>query len=92
MNAARGNVQGRAFRRGAELLGGRDLLAEKLGIGRAELDRLIAGEQKPAMAMLLRVVEVILDETSPDGGSADSGDPPPGRSAASHCEGENFSL
>ena len=57
------NVHSRALQRASELAGGRAALAERLSVPRADIDAWITGERRPLLAVLLRVVEVILDET-----------------------------
>jgi DNA-binding transcriptional regulator YdaS (Cro superfamily) len=57
------SVQSRAVQRAAELLGGRQALANRLGLERTEIDAWIAGDRRPEMAVLLRFVELILDLT-----------------------------
>jgi hypothetical protein len=47
----------------AELLGGRQALADRLLLPRPDIDAWIAEERRPPFADLLRIVEVILDET-----------------------------
>lgn len=48
----------------AELLGGRAELARTLQISIAEIERWIAGDTKPPRETFLRIVDIILDETS----------------------------
>jgi hypothetical protein len=74
------SVYSRAFQKAAELCGGRDKLCKILQVPKADMDRWIAEEAKPPRDVFLRVVDLILDETSP---SQDSDyDPPPPRDAA----------
>lgn len=61
------NVHSRAVQRAAILAGGRDTLAERLELSRADIDAWAAGERRPDLPMLLRLVEVILDETEEAG-------------------------
>jgi hypothetical protein len=74
-------VHSRAVLRAAELLGGRDKLARVLRVPKADIDKWISGEAKPPREVFLRVVDLILDETSPANGP-DAQDPPPPRDAA----------
>ena len=57
------SLHSRAVQRAAALAGGRQALAERLALPRADIDAWAAGERRPAFPVLLRVVEVILDET-----------------------------
>ena len=75
------SVYSRALLKAAELLGGRDALAKILQVPSAELERWIADEAKPPREMFLRVVDIILDETTP-GGVDDTSGPPRGHDAA----------
>jgi transcriptional regulator with XRE-family HTH domain len=50
-------------RKAAELSGGRQALADRLHLARPDIDAWIADERRPALADLLRIVEVILDES-----------------------------
>lgn len=75
------SVYSRALQKAAELLGGRDRLAKVLHVPASEIDKWIAGQSKPPREVFLRIVDIILDETS--GGAAnESPEPPPGREAA----------
>ena len=66
-------IYSRALQRAAELLGGRDKLAAYLGVPTAEVQKWIAGA-RPPQAVFLRVVDFIIDETTPPG--SDPADPP----------------
>ena len=57
------DLHARAVRKAAALAGGPDALASRLGLARAELDAWMAGDKHPSFPVLLRIVEVILDET-----------------------------
>jgi len=74
------SVYSRALLKAAELLGGRAELARMLQVPGAEIDRWIADEEKPPREMFLRVVDIILDETS--AAASEPAEPPPGRDAA----------
>jgi hypothetical protein len=56
------SVHSRAVRKAAELLGGRQVLADRLNLARPDIDAWIADERRPTLAELLRIVEVILDQ------------------------------
>jgi hypothetical protein len=77
------SVFSRALLRAAELIGGRDKLAKVLRVPKADLDHWIAGEAKPPRELFLRVVDLILDETSAAGGQSDAPEPPPHDAAGS---------
>ena len=74
------SVYSRALLKAAELLGGRAELARMLQVPGAEIDRWIADEEKPPREMFLRVVDIILDETS--AAASEPAEPPPDRDAA----------
>jgi hypothetical protein len=76
-------VYSRALLRAAELLGGRDKLARVLRLPKDELNKWIGGDAKPPREMFLRVVDIILDETSAAGDPNDAPDPPPRDAAGS---------
>ena len=75
------SVYSRALQKAAELLGGREKLAEILHVTKAEIDRWIADQAKPPREIFLRIVDLILDETTP-ADAADPQDPPPSREAS----------
>lgn len=61
------SVHSRAVLKAVQLLGGRQALADRLDIGIPDIDAWIAGERRPAMAVLLQIVELILDLSEPTG-------------------------
>ena len=75
------SVYSRALAKAAELVGGRAELARVLQVPLAEVERWMADEAKPTREVFLRVVDIILDETSA-GGADDVSGTPPGRDAA----------
>ena len=75
------SVYSRALQKAAELVGGREKLAQMLQVPRGDIDRWIADQAKPPRATFLRIVDLILDETSP-AGETDPQDPPPTREAS----------
>ena len=77
------SVYSRALLRAAELLGGRDRLANALQVPKEELDKWIKGDAKPAREVFLRVVDIILDETSAAGEPSDTPETPPHDAAGS---------
>jgi hypothetical protein len=76
------SVYSRALRRAAELLGGREKLAKILQVPAVELDKWLAEREKPPRDVFLRVVDLILDETTPAREGDDAQEPPPSRDAA----------
>jgi hypothetical protein len=77
------SVYSRALLRAAELVGGREQLANVLRVSKGELDKWIAGEAKPPREVFLRVVDLILDETAVVGGASEGQEPPPHDAAGS---------
>ena len=73
-------VYSRALQKAAELVGGREKLAELLRVPKADIDRWIADQAKPPREIFLRIVDLILDETTP--AESDPQDPPPSREAS----------
>ena len=70
------SVYSRAVRKAAELLGGRENLARILNVALADVNKWIGGE-KPPREVFLHVVDLIIDETTPPGDSAESDDAAP---------------
>ena len=75
------SIYSRALAKAAELLGGRAQLAKMLQVALADVERWLADEAKPPRDVFLRIVDIILDETSA-GSASDPSDPPHGRDAA----------
>ena len=75
-------VYSRALQKATELAGGRDKLAKILQVQRAELDKWIADQGKPPREIFLRIVDLILEESTPSGEAGDAAEPPPSRDAA----------
>jgi hypothetical protein len=75
------SVYSRALAKAAELVGGRAELAKTLQIPLAEIERWLVDEGKPPREIFLRIVDIILDETSA-GSADDTSEPPRGRDAA----------
>jgi transcriptional regulator with XRE-family HTH domain len=78
------SVQSRAVRKAAELAGGQKKLAERLAVSVAEIEKWAAGKSATPREIFLRVVDLIIDEITPDGsaGSSDPDGPPSSRSSA----------
>jgi hypothetical protein len=58
------SVHSRAVQRAAQLAGGRQALADRLDLTRPDIDAWIADQARPTMPVLLRIVELILDNTA----------------------------
>ena len=74
------SVYSRALQKAAELVGGREKLSKILRVPAAEIDRWIADQAKPPREIFLRIVDLILDETTAAGEAGDQ--EPPARGAA----------
>ena len=61
-------VYAKTFQKAAELAGGPRKLAHELHVPLAELDRWLAGEAQPPLAIFLQAIDYVLDETAPPGG------------------------
>lgn len=59
------SIYSRALQRASELMGGRDELAKFLDVPATEVQKWISGGARPPQAIFLRVVDYIIDETSP---------------------------
>ena len=76
------SVQSRALRKAAELAGGQKKLAERLGVGVAEIEKWTAGKAATPREIFLRVVDLIIDEITPVDGSSEPDGPSSSRSSA----------
>ena len=74
-------VYSRTLLKAAQLAGGSQKLARHLRVPLADLQKWLGGSDAPPIAVFLKAVDLVLDETSPSGGS-DPGDPPPGKDCA----------
>jgi hypothetical protein len=70
------SIYSRALQRAAELLGGRDKLAKYLDADSADVQKWISGAVRPPQGIFLRVVDFIIDETSPAQGDDGAGEAP----------------
>jgi hypothetical protein len=79
-------VYSKTFQKAAELLGDRKALARELRVPLADLDKWIAGTAKPPLQTFLKAIDLVLDETAPQGGLSDPSDSAPPRdcSAGGH--------
>lgn len=76
------SVQIRALQKAVELAGGRRALAERLGVKAADIEKWLSGRAEVPREAFLQVVELIIDELTPEGDAADAGDPPAPRSSS----------
>jgi hypothetical protein len=67
-------VYSKTFTKAAELLGSEKALARELRVPVAELNKWIAGSAKPPLSIFLRVIDLVLDETAPQGGLSEPSD------------------
>jgi DNA-binding transcriptional regulator YiaG len=63
MGESQASLHARAVRKAAALVGGTEALAARLGVPSATVGAWLAGDKQPTFPVLLRIVEVILDET-----------------------------
>ena len=76
------SVQMRALHKAVEIAGGRRALAGRLGVKAADLEKWMSGKAELPREVFLQVVELIIDELTPDADASESGDPPAPRSSA----------
>jgi hypothetical protein len=69
------SVYSRTFQKAAELAGGNKKLAHQLRVPLADLEKWIADKDVPPMAIFLKAVDLVLDQTSSPPAS-EAGDPP----------------
>ena len=60
-------VYSRTFQKAAELLGSPKALARELRVPLVDLEKWTAGNGKPPLAVFLKAIDLVLDETSPQG-------------------------
>jgi hypothetical protein len=75
------SVYSRALQKAGELMGSYQKLSRYLQVPAADLQRWIDDKATPPVAIFLKVIDFILDETPPPAES-DAGDPPAPRDAA----------
>ena len=75
-------VYSRTFAKAVELIGGRRELARELRVPLADLDRWISGNAKPPLQIFLKAIDLVLDETAPQGGLSEPGESAPPREGA----------
>ena len=79
-------VYTRTLHKAAELIGGRRKLARHLRVPLAELEKWLTGGKEPPIAVFLKTVDLVLDETAPNGGASEPGEPAPPKSSAAAGE------
>ena len=77
------SVYSRTLQKAVEILGGQKKLARYLRVPLADLEKWIAGRDIPPMAIFLKAVDLVLEETSSPPGDSEPGDPPSPRDCAS---------
>ena len=60
-------VYAKTFQKAAELAGGPRKLANELHVPLAELEKWLAGDTQPPLAIFLQAIDYVLDETAPPG-------------------------
>jgi len=69
------SVYSRTLQKAAEASGGAKKLARILRVPLVDLEKWTAEKEEPPMAVFLKAVDLVLDETTPRGAS-EAGDPP----------------
>lgn len=72
----------RALQKAVEIAGGRRALAGRLGVKATDIEKWMSGKAEVPREAFLRVVDLIIDELTPDADASESGDPPAPRSSA----------
>ncbi|HEV8109675.1 MAG TPA: hypothetical protein VGP97_19350 [Burkholderiales bacterium] len=75
------SVYSRTLQKAAEGAGGAKRLARLLRVPLADLEKWMADKDEPPMAVFLKAVDLVLDETTSPGAS-EPGDPPAPRDCA----------
>jgi hypothetical protein len=76
------SVYSRTLQKAAEGAGGPKKLARVLRVPLADLEKWIADKDEPPMAVFLKAVDLVLDETTSSGAGSDPGEPPAPRDCA----------
>ena len=80
------SVYSRTLQKAAESHGGQKKLARLLRVPLAELEKWIADKDEPPMAVFLRAVDLVLDETTSSCASSEPGDPPAPRESQAQVQ------
>ena len=75
------SVHIRALQKAVEISGGREALAEHLGVKVAEIEKWLSAKIEIPRETFLRIVDIIIDELA--GGDSEPGEPPSPRFSAS---------
>jgi hypothetical protein len=75
-------VYGRTFQKASELLGGTRKLARELRVPLGDLEKWMASQAAPPLAVFLKAIDLVLDETAPPAGASEPADPAPPRDCA----------
>ena len=75
------SVYSRTLQKAAEAAGGQKKLARVLRVPLADLEKWLADKDEPPMAVFLKAVDMVLDETT-SSGAGEPGEPPPPRDCA----------
>jgi hypothetical protein len=76
------SVQMRALQKAVEITGGRRALTARLGVKAADIEKWMSGKAEVPRDVFVRVVELIIDELTPDADASEAGEPPAPRSSA----------
>ena len=76
------SVYSRTLQKAAEVAGGQKKLARLLRVPLAELEKWIGDKDEPPMAVFLKAVDLVLDDTTSPGAGSDPGEPPAPRDCA----------
>ncbi len=76
------SVYSRTLQKAAETAGGQKKLARLLRVPLAELEKWIADKDEPPMAVFLKAVDLVLDETTSSAAGSDPDEPPAPRDCA----------
>ncbi len=73
------SVYSRTLQKAAEAVGGQKKLARLLRVPLGELEKWLADKDEPPMAVFLKAVDMVLDDTTSSGACSEPGEPPPPR-------------
>ena len=79
------SVYSRTLQKAAEAAGGQKKLARVLRVPLAELEKWIADKDDPPMAVFLKAVDMVLDETTSSGAGSEPADPPAPKDCRDSC-------
>ena len=80
------SVYSRTLQKAAEAAGGQKKLAHLLRVPLGELEKWIADKDEPPMAVFLKAVDLVLDETTSSGAGSDPGEPPAPRESQAQVQ------